>query len=141
MKLLVIGALAGLAAGLLGALCGVGGGIIMVPVFTQLIGMTQKQAVTTSMAVIIFTALSSTLSNMRAPMPDGQSLIQWPVVWSAAIASTIAAWFMSDIMRSMADATLTRIFAIFVIISGTWMLLTADKKKAPAPAQEQTAPR
>jgi uncharacterized membrane protein YfcA len=39
MKTLAAAVLIGLAAGLLGALCGVGGGIIMVPAFVAALGL------------------------------------------------------------------------------------------------------
>ncbi len=133
-KLLLTGALAGVAAGLLGALCGVGGGIIMVPIFTAALGFTQKQAVATSMAVIIFTALAATLSNVRAAAQGGPALVNWPVFWSAAVCSAIASWFMSDFMRSLSDAVLTRVFAIFVMAAGAWMFATAQKKPPVAAA-------
>ena len=66
MKLLLVSALIGATAGLLGALCGVGGGIVMVPGFVGLLGLQQKQAVATSMAVIIVIAATATLNNVRA---------------------------------------------------------------------------
>ena len=39
MRILLIGLLVGVAAGLIGALCGVGGGILMVPAFVLALGM------------------------------------------------------------------------------------------------------
>ncbi len=49
----------GLFAGTLGGLLGVGGGIVMVPAFTRLLGLSVKQAIGTSMGVIFFTAISA----------------------------------------------------------------------------------
>ena len=43
----------GAVSGLVAALAGVGGGVIMVPLFTAILGMPQKQAVATSLAAII----------------------------------------------------------------------------------------
>src|SRR5213078_3555728 len=47
----------------------VGGRIFMVPMFVTFLGLTQKQAVATSLAVIIFTSVAATLSNVRASQP------------------------------------------------------------------------
>jgi len=47
MKTLAICTIIGIAAGLLGALCGVGGGIVMVPAFVAALGFEQKKAVAT----------------------------------------------------------------------------------------------
>lgn len=117
MKLILIAVCVGLTAGLLGALCGVGGGIVMVPAFVGLLGLEHKQAVATSMAVIIITAIAATLNNARA-----NNLIDWKIVAAVGIASGIAAWFGSDLMRNLSNQTLTRIFGCLLVIFGARML-------------------
>ena len=117
MKFIAITILAGLAAGLLGALCGVGGGIVMVPAFVGLLGLEHKQAVATSMAVIIVTALAATLNNARA-----NNLIDWKVVALVGLASAVAAWFGSDLMRGLGNQTLTRVFGCLLVVFGMRML-------------------
>src|SRR4029079_15965116 len=98
MKLIVAGLIIGIAAGLIGALCGVGGGIFMVPMFDTFLGLTQKQAVATSLAVIIFTSVAPTLSNVRASQP----LIQWPLFFAAATGGIVTSYFMAERMKNMA---------------------------------------
>ena len=117
MKLLVFAILTGLAAGLLGALCGVGGGIVMVPAFVGLLGLEHKQAVATSMAVIIVTALAATLNNARA-----NNLIDWKIVATVGLASAVAAWFGSDLMCKLSNQTLTRVFGCLLVIFGARLL-------------------
>ncbi|MCX6867822.1 MAG: sulfite exporter TauE/SafE family protein [Verrucomicrobia bacterium] len=117
MKYILLAILTGLAAGLLGGLCGVGGGIVMVPAFVALLGMDHKPAVATSMAVIIVTALAGTLSNARA-----NQFIDWKVVAIVGLSSAIAAWFGSDLMRGLSNQTLTRIFGCLLVVFGTRML-------------------
>lgn len=117
MKLLIPSILIGLAAGLLGALCGVGGGIVMVPAFVALLGLDHKQAVATSMAVIIVTAVAATLNNARE-----NQLIDWKVVAAVGLASGVAAWFGSDLMRALSNQTLTRIFGCLLVVFGLRML-------------------
>lgn len=117
MKLLLTAAFVGAAAGLLGALCGVGGGILMVPAFAGLLGLEHKQAVATSMAVIILTAIAATLNNARA-----NNLIDWRIVAIVGIASAVTAWFGSDLMRNLHNQTLSRIFGCLLVIFGTRML-------------------
>jgi uncharacterized membrane protein YfcA len=117
MKLILTATFIGLAAGLLGALCGVGGGIVMVPAFVGLLGIEQKQAVATSMAVIIVTSVAATLNNARA-----NNLIDWRVVAATGVAAAIAAWFGSDLMRSLGNQTLTRIFGVLLVVFGARML-------------------
>ena len=129
MKIAIAGILIGIAAGLIGALCGVGGGIFMVPMFVTFLGLTQKQAVATSLAVIIFTSIAATISNMRSSQP----LIQWPLFFAAAGSSVIASYLMAERMKQMADETLTRIFAIVLVSVGLWMWFSTSGKPAAAP--------
>lgn len=117
MKFIITAALIGLAAGVLGALCGVGGGIVMVPAFVGLLKLDHKQAVATSMAVIIVTAIAATLNNART-----NQLIKWEVVAAVGLASAVAAWFGSDLMRSLGNQTLTRIFGFLLVVFGVRML-------------------
>ncbi|MFM1558477.1 MAG: TSUP family transporter, partial [Roseibacillus sp.] len=63
MKFVLIGLGIGLAAGLVGALCGVGGGILMVPAFVLALKMKQQHAVATSLAIVVVTAFSGTLNH------------------------------------------------------------------------------
>ncbi len=117
MKVIIPVILIGLTAGLLGALCGVGGGIVLVPAFVAAFGFEQKQAVATSMAVIIVTAIAATANNARTP-----GLIDWKIAAAAGLASAIAAWFGSDLMKSLGNQTLTRIFGTALVIFGVRML-------------------
>lgn len=117
MKLILLAILTGLAAGVLGALCGVGGGIVMVPAFVGLLGLDHKQAVASSMAVIIVTAIAATANNART-----HDLIAWKIVVTVGLASAVAAWFGSDLMRSLGNQTLTRIFGCLLVVFGIRML-------------------
>jgi uncharacterized membrane protein YfcA len=117
MKFILLAILIGLVAGLLGALCGVGGGLVMVPAFVGLLGTEHKQAVATSMAVIIVTALAATANNARVA-----NLIDWKIVLAVGLASALAAWFGSDLMRSLSNHTLTRIFGCVLVVFGVRML-------------------
>jgi uncharacterized membrane protein YfcA len=117
MNPFAIAAIIGLAAGLLGALCGVGGGIVMVPAFVAALGFGHKQAVATSMAVIIVTAIAATANNARF-----KDLIDWRIVAIVGVASAITAWFGSDLMRQLSNPTLTRIFGVLLLLTGIRML-------------------
>lgn len=89
----------------------------MVPAFVTLLGMEHKQAVATSMAVIIVTAIAATANNSRIT-----GLIDWKIVAAVGLASAIAAWFGSDLMRSLSNQTLTRIFGCVLVLFGMRML-------------------
>tara|TARA_B110000879_G_scaffold146609_1_gene190188 strand:+ start:11507 stop:11875 length:369 start_codon:yes stop_codon:yes gene_type:complete len=121
MKTILIALTVGAAAGLLGALCGVGGGIIMVPAFTAALGMEHKNAIATSLAVIVITALVATLNNAR---PQTMVQIDWRIVAIAATGAAIAAWWGTDLMHQLRSPVLTKVFAITLITFGIKMLIT-----------------
>lgn len=117
MKLLAV-ILIGVAAGLIGALCGVGGGIVIVPALVKGLGFEQKQAVATSMAIIIVIAISATVNNQRA----AGNLIDWKIVALVGAGAALAAWFGSIWMRDLSNHTLTRLFGVVLLVFGTRML-------------------
>ncbi len=120
MKLIIIPLLIGAAAGLLGALCGVGGGIVMVPAFTAALGMEHKNAIATSLAVIVITALVATINNAR---PQSVVQIDWRIVAIATTGAATAAWWGTDLMHQLRTPILTKIFAVTLIAFGIKMLI------------------
>ncbi|MCH1508353.1 MAG: sulfite exporter TauE/SafE family protein [Akkermansiaceae bacterium] len=118
-KLLLTCLLVGVVAGLAGALCGVGGGIIMVPAFVLMLGMTQKTAVATSLAVVVVSGLSATANNVTSK----SDLIDWKIVGITALGAVVAAWYGSDLMRSLSNQQLTKIFGVLMIVVGARMLI------------------
>jgi uncharacterized membrane protein YfcA len=112
-----IALLIGVLSGLVAALCGVGGGIIMVPAFAFFLGMAQKEAVATSLGAIILIALAGTFKN------HSNQLVHWPVAIAAALAGAAVAWFAADLLKHLSNDMLTRIFAVLLIVVGLRMLL------------------
>lgn len=106
----------GVISGVIAALCGVGGGVVMVPAFVTLLELPQKTAVATSLAIIIPTALMATTQNAR------HGLVDWRVAALTAISASIFAYFGSGWMRSMSNESLTRVFGAVLLIFGARML-------------------
>jgi len=117
MKLVTV-ILIGVVAGLIGALCGVGGGILIVPGLVHVLGFEQKQAIATSMAVIIVNAGVATLNNHYR----GGGLIDWKIVVLVGAGAALASWYGSELMRSMSNPALTRLFGIVLLVFGVRML-------------------
>lgn len=116
--LLVIGAFAGVLAGLLG----VGGGIILVPAFFyafQGLGFDSPQlmqlSLGTSLATIIVTSVRSVLAHHKKGAVDWDILRSWApgIVLGAVIGFFIAA--------SLRSSTLQMIFGVLAIIVGLYM--------------------
>lgn len=107
----------GLVSGLVAALCGVGGGIILVPAFKAM-GIGHKTAVASSLAVIIPTALVATFSNHQS------GLVDWRLVGAVSLGAVIAAFFGTGLMQSLSNPVLTKGFALLLLLTGLKMLLT-----------------
>ena len=107
----------GAVTGILAALCGVGGGLIMVPAFVLLMALDQKSAVATSLAVIIFVSLVATAKYHAA------SLVKWQVAIPVAIGAAAAAWLATDWLKHLSNETLSRSFGILMILVGIRMLI------------------
>lgn len=117
----------GFTSGVLAALCGVGGGVIMVPAFTMILGLDQKHALATSMAVIVPTAIAATSQHVK------NGLIDWKVAILTAIAATLTSFYVADTVRKYKNEDLTRIFAVVIILFGVLMLVTPKPKVTALP--------
>jgi uncharacterized membrane protein YfcA len=82
-QLLIFGVL-GIIGGLLSGLAGVGGGVFFVPALMYVAGWNIKDAVAASLVIIIFSALSGTLRNVRS----SENPINWNV--TALLSATVA---------------------------------------------------
>jgi len=126
LELLVLGALTGFLAGLLG----IGGGMLMVPFLTLLLsskGMPAeyvvKVAIATSLATICFTSIAS----VRAHHQRGAVL--WPVAKLLAPGIVIGSLLGAQLAKALPSQVLSILFAMFVSFSATQMLI--DKKPKP----------
>ena len=120
----------GLVTGFLAGLLGIGGGMIMVPFLTFMLGqrgvspdLAVKMAIATSMATIIFTSISS----VRAHHKKGA--VRWDLVKGLAPGIVLGSLVGSlGIFAIVKGQQLAIFFALFVGFSATQMFL--DKKPA-----------
>lgn len=135
MSLAFIVGLVGLGAfvGFLAGLLGIGGGMILTPVFTFLLPMTGISdsvvvhvAIATSLGTIVFTSISS----MRAHNKRGAVL--WRVVFSVAPGILVGAILGAKISSLLSTSVIAFIFAIFVGFSALKMFVDAK----PSPSRE-----
>ncbi len=106
----------GVLSGVVAALCGVGGGVVMVPAFVFLLGLEQKVAVATSLAIIIPTALTATIQNAR------NDLVHWKFAAATALSAAIFSYFGAGWLKSLSNERLTQIFGVVLIVFGVRML-------------------
>ena len=132
MEVLVY-ALVGLTAGVLGSMLGVGGGILMVPAMVYFCGVPFKPAAAMSLAVMIPMALASTIQNLcRSDVRPTMAEKFLPILLMAALA--IGGTFLGmEISKHLTGTTLKRIFAVIMVLAAVKMFLDKDK---PAAAKE-----
>ncbi len=128
----LIPGLIGIASGLLAALCGVGGGIVMVPAFVMFLLLDQKHATATSMAVIVPTAIAATYKHWQ------NDLIDWRVFLATAVTATLTSFVAADAVKNLKSETLSRLFAVVIIVIGVKMLVWPSASSAPKPAPAPT---
>jgi len=116
MITIIIAIAIGLFAGVMAGLCGVGGGIVMVPAFVYFLGMDQKTAIATSVAVIVPTAVLALTKHANS------GLIQWSIFWPTAAGALFAAFFATGWVQKLSNDHLTKIFAVLMILVGVSML-------------------
>ncbi|HCK81514.1 MAG TPA: sulfite exporter TauE/SafE family protein [Candidatus Competibacter sp.] len=126
---LLLGAFAGVMAGLLG----VGGGLIIVPALAWIFQHQQiaetalmHLAIGTSLATIIATSISS----VRAHHQRGAVL--WPTVWRLTPGIVTGAWLGAAVADALSSFALQKVFAVFVLLMAAQMGFGAK----PAPHRD-----
>ena len=128
---LIVGfVLLGVAVGFLAGLLGLGGGMVMVPVVTFMLGVKGfpadngvKVAVATSLATICFTSLTSVWAHHR------RRAVLWPVVARLSPGILLGSALGAQVAVILPGKALSILFAAFVSFSATQMLLD----RAPKP--------
>ncbi len=121
----------GLACGLVAGFLGVGGGIVAVPAFTLLLGMTQQLAQGTSLLVILGAATSGSWAHARRGHVAGR-LVPWLAIGAIALAP-LAGWSV----QRLPHALLARAFAVVLVVNGALGL----RRRTPATTPTATSAR
>ena len=100
----------GAGVGLLAGFMGVGGGLIAVPAFVLLLGMPQRVAQGTSLAVILATSPIGTWANARR----GQ--VSWPLIPPIALGAAAGGIVAAAVAHLLRQELLGRLFAIFLLL-------------------------
>jgi uncharacterized membrane protein YfcA len=98
----------GLVAGLVSVVCGVGGGVVVVPALLWLRGMDVKAAVATSLAMIVPTAIVGALRK-----PPG--LVDWTAAGILAIGAVAGAFAGEWVSGAMPAVWVKRVFAVLLV--------------------------
>jgi uncharacterized protein len=133
-ELLLLGSCTGFLAGLLG----IGGGMLMVPFVTMILGhrgvaadLAVKMAIATSMATILFTSISSVRAHHR------RGAVRWEIVRAMAPGIIVGGLLAgAGAFSVLKGAALALLFALFVGFSATQML----RGRKPQPHRQMPGP-
>ncbi len=129
MENLYLYIIAGIATGIMSALFGVGGGILMVPILTLAFGFGQKSAQGISLFVMLPTALAGAIRYKLNPdIPVNLAVAGWMAV--GGIAGAILG---SKLVFILPEVVLKRMFAVFIILTGIHIFM----KTLPKPATKE----
>lgn len=130
---IIILLLLGLVAGLLSSMVGIGGGIVIVPALVFLLGMDQKMAQGTSLAMLLPPiGILGVMAYYRA----GNVKMEYALILCATF--ILGSWLGAGWVKNLNTITVKRVFAIFMIVVAIKYLFF-DKPKTPAdPSTEVT---
>jgi uncharacterized protein len=108
----------GLAAGIFSAFFGVGGGIVVVPLLILVVGLSEREATATSLAVIVITAAAGVLVfSLRGEVDVGYAALVGLPAAVGAIAGT--AW-----QQRIRQSLVAYGFAALLVVIGVVLLTT-----------------
>ena len=132
LQVIIVLLLIGLAAGVLGGLVGIGGGIIIVPSLIYFLGFSQKEAQGTSLGILLLpVGILGVLQFYKAGYVDMRT------IWLVSFGFLVGSYFGSKIALSFPQETVKKIFAILMILIALKMLFL-DKKMEDKVVEEAT---
>ena len=124
----------GLAVGLTSGYMGVGGGILIVPALTLLVGMPQQLAQGTSLAVILVAAPAGAFEHARHKNVVGRLVPG--LALGGALGGPLASWLVQGLPRTL----LTHAFAVFMLGNAVLTWVRAGRPRPVAAREDQPAP-
>lgn len=122
MEIFIYLLIIGLAAGFMGGLVGIGGGVIIVPALVMLLGMSQHSAQGTSLMMILFpVGILGVLNYYK------QGHVDFKYAGLLAIGFFVGSYLGSKFSLSLPQLTVKRIFAVVMLLLSI-KILFIDKK-------------
>jgi uncharacterized membrane protein YfcA len=103
--------LAGLAAGMLSSMVGVGGGVVIVPALVLILGMSQKLAQGTSLALMLPPIGILAVINYQK-----QGYVDFKVAAILCLTFIIGSYFGSKLVLRLDTVVVKKVFAVFLMI-------------------------
>lgn len=133
---LILGALfLGLAAGVAAGLFGIGGGLIVVPVLVLAFGFDLKTATGTSLFAIMWPV--GILGVLEYYKRGELQVVPGALIAVGMLFGTLAG---ARMVAGISQANMQRLYAAFLIVVGTWMVVRPYVMTKPAVGTRSTAP-
>ena len=120
---IIITLVAGMFAGVLSGLLGVGGGLILIPIMIFLLDMSQHTAQGISLLVIIPTALAGIWQLHKA------QLVNYKLALYLSIGAVLGALLSANFVQYIPADNLKKIFGVFVLFMGLRTIWSVQRKK------------
>ena len=111
------GVATGVIGGFVSGLTGIGGGTVMVPLLTGLLGVPQHRAHATSLVVVIFAATAALVLYV------GRGDVDWAMAAAVAVGGIAGGQIGAHAMHYVPEARLRALFAIFLLAVGVRLLV------------------
>lgn len=121
--------------GFVGAMVGIGGGLIAIPVLGLVFGMTQQLAQGTALVMIIGNVLTAIYSYNK------RSSIDFKKVALVVVMNMIATYFAALVAQLMDSNLLRDLFAVFLALVATFYIWQTTGKKAKVVREERPLTR
>lgn len=123
----------GVLSGLLSGLVGIGGGVVIIPFLVLVLGYSQHLAQGTALLAFTLPVFGWASWNYYK---HGRA--DWRLALSVAVGIAIASFLVAKWVQHLRSATLTKVFAVFLILIAAWQFWRTFR---PLPAvQEQAMP-
>ena len=121
----------GLGVGIISALFGVGGGIVMVPFMVLILDKSQHLAEGTSLLVIVPTALAGVYAHRKA------RYVTWRTFLALGAAGAVGAVVGARVALVIDGPLLQKLFALFVAAVGIRLIIESRKEPKHGPTDDQ----
>lgn len=108
----------GLLVGFLTGLLGVGGGFLITPALTLILGLRMKQAVGTSLVIIVINSVAGFSAHL------GGFTLNWPVILAFTIPAILGSLVAARFAGRLKDSHIRRGFSVLIFLVAAWVLAT-----------------
>jgi len=111
----------GFVVGAITGMVGVGGGFLIIPALVLLGGLPMRLAVGTSLVIIALKSFAGFWEYLHV-LDSLHLAVDWTVIWLIAAIGIAGGWLGHHISHRMDQATLRRVFAVFLVFMGAFII-------------------